>query len=121
MWRRGTYRIVIAFALAAALLATTAPLAAQPNGPAPAAAAWRLDWDALWTWAGLWLGLPASEAQKATCEAGSSIDPNGHTVCGPPASASSDAGGSIDPNGLKTSSSSSGTSSDAGAHIDPNG
>lgn len=104
MLRRGTHRIVIALALAAALLAPAASLAAGPYGPAHASS-WRLDLDALWTWGHLWLGLPnspttpAKPTQKTACDGGSSIDPNGHTVCKSAPGASSDAGLHIAPDG----------------------
>jgi hypothetical protein len=110
MWRRGTPRIVIALALAAALLATSAPLAAQPYGPAPAAS-WRQGWDVLWTWARLALRFP-SRTPHLKCDGGSSIDPNGRCKA---ASATRDGGLSIDPNGLRSSE------NDGGLQIDPNG
>lgn len=112
MWRRGTPRIVIAFALAAALLATSAPLAAQPFGSAPAAS-WRLGWDTVWTWARLALRLPGRATPQPKCDGGLSIDPNGR--CKAAAGVSSDGGASIDPNGL------SNFDNDGGAHIDPDG
>jgi hypothetical protein len=101
---RGIHRIVIALALAAALLGAAAPLAAQPHGPAPAASPLRLGVDALWAWARLWLGLPTPPAaspgtRKSACEGGSSIDPDGHTVCKETAGARNDGGAQIDPNG----------------------
>jgi hypothetical protein len=96
MLRRGTHRIVIALALAAALLAPAAPLAAAPYNRAIHASSWRLA--PLWTWARLWLGLSGMKN-----DAGLQIDPNG---------AKNDAGSHIDPDGAKN---------DAGAQIDPNG
>ena len=125
MWRRGTYRIVIALVLAAALLAPAASLAAGASGPIPASS-WRLDLGALWTWAHLWLGLPGAPAPPAhkpatrkACDGGGSIDPDGRAVC-KSATTNSDGGAHIDPNGLQTSSPPP-TSSDGGAQIDPNG
>jgi len=105
MLRRGTHQIVIVIALAAALLAPAAPLAAKTRGAAHASP-WRLDLDALWTWARLWL----------VSDAGAHIDPDGTKNDGglsiDPDGTKSDAGSHIDPDGAK---------SDAGLHIDPNG
>jgi hypothetical protein len=106
MLRRGTHRIVIALVLAAALLAPAASLAAGPSGPAPGSV-WRLDLDVLWTWAHIWLGLsgmpagppPKPATRETACDGGSSIDPDGHTVCKPAAGANSDGGLHIDPDG----------------------
>lgn len=104
MLRRGTYRIVIALVLAAALLAPAASLAAGPSRPAPP---WRLGLDALWAWAHVWLGLPGAgnapapnfPIRKTACDGGGSIDPNGRTVCQPAAGTNNDAGLHIDPDG----------------------
>lgn len=128
MLRRGIHRIVIALVLAAALLAPVTALAAGPSGPTPASA-WRLDLDALWAWARVWLGLPGTPAgpapqpatRKTACDGGSHIDPNGNTACKPAAGATSDGGLHIDPDGLQTSGSPAGSNSDGGLHIDPNG
>jgi hypothetical protein len=101
MLRREPHRMVIALALAAALLATAAPLAAELNRPAHAS--WRLDLDVLQTWARLWLGVAEAPAlpapRKSACEGGLSIDPDGHAACRSQAGASSDGGLQIDPNG----------------------
>jgi hypothetical protein len=103
MSRKGFHRVGMALAIAATLLATTAPLtAAEPHGPAHAVG-WRLDTGAIWTWARLWLGLPVASAGpaplKSVCEGGGSIDPDGHTVCRSQANPNRDGGSSIDPNG----------------------
>jgi hypothetical protein len=102
MSRRGSHRVGMALALTAALLATTAPLAAEPHGPARAAS-WELDTSAFWVWVRPWLGLPEATAgpapRKSVCEGGSSIDPDGHTVCRSQANPNRDGGAQIDPNG----------------------
>lgn len=97
MSRKGIHRIVIALALAAALPGVAAPLAAQPHGPAPAAAQLRLGVDALWAWARLWLGLPGTPAARN--KGGLQIDPNGLQTSSPPPATHGDGGLSIDPDG----------------------
>jgi hypothetical protein len=97
MSRKGIHRIVIALALAAALQGMAAPLAAQPHGPAFAAAPLRLGVDALRAWARLWLGLPGTPAARN--KGGSSIDPNGLQTSSPPPATNGDGGLQIDPNG----------------------
>jgi len=96
MSRKGIHRIVIALALAAPLPGMAAPLAAQPHGPAPAAAPLRLGVDALRAWARLWLGLPGTPAARS--KGGLSIDPNGLQTSSPPP-ATNEGGSSIDPDG----------------------
>ena len=98
---RGGHRIAAALALALLLASPLAALGPRGSDQAPAPSPWSLD--ALWTWARTWLPVPRTapptNIEKTFCEGGSSIDPDGRSICTSAASGSAEGGGSIDPDG----------------------
>ena len=109
--RRGTLRLAVALALAAALAGPVAPARAAGSdgrgGP-------------VWSWAGLWSWLTAAVAHQPALQAdcGSQIDPDGR--CRTAVAPLSDCGSHIDPNGSCRAAAVA-PLSDCGSQIDPNG